>query len=207
MDAFEELATEMLRAEGYWVQRGLKIELTTAEKRALDNPSMPRPELDLVAYKPGTGELLAIECKSYLDSSGVSVRDLIPGGRYAHRYKMFTDERLRTLVLAKLVDQLAAADMVVGRPVPRLGLIYGHAAPNGKAQLQQWFDDRGWLLRGPVWLNDRLHEMAGRSYDNQVASVVAKLLLNRRGSKRARAASATARVPRFVTAAAEDIAA
>lgn len=77
MDAFEELVAEVLRADGYWVHQGYKIDFSTADKRALGNPSMPRPEIDLVAYKPGTGDLLSLECKSYFDSGGVHARDLL----------------------------------------------------------------------------------------------------------------------------------
>src|SRR3546814_20140353 len=85
MDAFEELVAEVLRADGYWVHRGYKIDLAPEDKRALGNPSMPRPEIDLVAYKAGTGELLTLECKSYFDSGGVHARELLPGGRNAQR--------------------------------------------------------------------------------------------------------------------------
>ena len=150
MDAFEELVAEILRADGYWVQRGYKIELTTAEKRALDNHSMPRPELDLVAYKPARNELLALECKSYLDSTGVHVRDLMPDGRLQNRYKMFTKEPLRTVVLAKLVDQLAEASMIVGTPTPQLGLVYGRAVPSAEPQLKALFEANEWLLFDPI---------------------------------------------------------
>ena len=102
MDAFEELVAEVLRADGYWVHRGYKINLRPEDKRALGNPSMPRPEIDLVAYKAGTGELLSLECKSYFDSGGVHARDLLPGGRNAQRYKMFVNADLRRMVLKSL---------------------------------------------------------------------------------------------------------
>jgi hypothetical protein len=183
MDAFEELVAEVLRAEGYWVQQGYKINLTPEQKRALGNPSMPRPEIDLVAYKAGTGELLSLECKSYLDSGGVHARDLLPGGKNAQRYKMFVNEPLRTLVLDRLVEQLVDSGSVAGRPVPKLGMVYGHATVQNTAILLKHFEVNGWHLFGPDWLRDRLQEMALRSYDNQIASVVAKLLLPRTGIK------------------------
>ena len=46
MDAFEELVAEILRADGWWVHHGYRIVLSPDEKRALDNPSMPRPEIE-----------------------------------------------------------------------------------------------------------------------------------------------------------------
>lgn len=179
MDAFEQLVAELLRADGYWVHQGYKIDLSKEDKRALGNPSMPRPEVDLVAYKPGTGELLSLECKSYFDSGGVHARDLLPGGRNPQRYKMFVNAELRTMVLDRLVDQLMESGSVIGRPVAKLGLVYGHATAVNADILGGHFADNGWELYGPDWIELHLRKMALRSYDNQVASVVAKLLLPR----------------------------
>jgi len=180
MDAFEELVAEIFRAKGYWVQQNVKIDLTPTEKRDLKNPSMPRPEIDLVAYMAGTNELIAVECKSYLDSQGVHVRDLKPGGRYERRYKMFTDGDLRKVVLKNLVEQFAARRMLQGNPEVRLALVYGKGVPSAERELQEWFDDKGWQLYGPEWLYGCLVTMASQPYDNQMASIVAKLLLKTR---------------------------
>lgn len=177
MDAFEELVAEVLRADGYWVHTGYKIDLCKADKRELGNPSMPRPEIDLVAYKAGTGDLLSLECKSYFDSGGIHVRDLLPGGRNAGRYKMFVNADLRQMVLARLVEQLSSTSSIAGSPTPRLGLIYGYATEHNEQLLRKMFQERDWDLYGPAWLRDHLGRMAERSYDNQTASVVAKLLL------------------------------
>lgn len=183
MDAFEELVAEVLRADGYWVHQGYKINLTPEQKRALGNPSMPRPEIDLVAYKAGTGELLSLECKSYFDSGGVHARDLLPGGKNAQRYKMFVNPALRDLVLQRLTEQMVEDGAVAGIPRPKLGMIYGYATAANTRILTEHFEANGWGLFGPDWLRDRLQKMALRSYDNQVASVVAKLLLPRTGIK------------------------
>jgi len=180
MDAFEELVAEVLRADGYWVHQGYKIDLSPEDKRALGNPSMPRPELDLVAYKAGTGELLSLECKSYFDSGGVHTRDLLPGGRNAQRYKMFVNAELRETVLRRLAEQLVKGGTVAGNPTPKLGLIYGHATAANTKILKSRFEANGWRLYGPEWLRIQLQRMALRSYDNQIASVVAKLLLPRK---------------------------
>ena len=67
MDAFESLVSLLLRRDGYWTATSVKVELTKMQKRAIGRPSSPRWEIDLVAYKPATNELLAVECKSFLD--------------------------------------------------------------------------------------------------------------------------------------------
>ena len=184
MDAFEELVAEVLRADGYWVHQGYKINLSKEDKRALGNPSMPRPEIDLVAYKAGTGELLSLECKSYFDSGGVHARDLLPGGRNTQRYKMFVNADLRQTVLQRLAEQLIEGGTVAGAPEPKLGMIYGYATPSNTEILKAHFEENGWGLYGPEWLRDHLQKMALQSYDNQVASVVAKLLLPRNAAAR-----------------------
>ncbi len=149
MDAFEDLVGGILRAEGYWVHNGYKINLSKEDKRALGNPSMPRPEIDLVAYKAGTGELLSLECKSYFDSGGVHARDLLPGGRNAQRYKMFVNADLRRIVLQRLVEQLVGSGAVADAPVPKLGLINGYATPANTDILTSHFEAHGWALFGP----------------------------------------------------------
>jgi hypothetical protein len=76
MDAFEVIAARFFEVQGFWTRIGVKVEITKPEKVALNNKSMPRPEIDVVAWKPSTNQLLVIECKSYLDSTGVRTEHL-----------------------------------------------------------------------------------------------------------------------------------
>lgn len=93
MDAFEALISMLLRHEGYWTQPSFKVELTKEQKREIGLPSAPRWELDLIAYKGATNELLVVECKSFLDSTGVVFRN----GQFEppKRYKLFAYDKLR----------------------------------------------------------------------------------------------------------------
>ena len=88
------------------------------------------------------------------------------------------------MVLERLVDQLVGSGSVIGRPVAKLGLVYGHATALNADMLQAHFAENGWELFGPGWIEGHLRKMALRSYDNQVASVVAKLLLPRGAAAR-----------------------
>jgi hypothetical protein len=76
MDAFERVVAELFWARNYWVRTSVKVELTKAQKVELDNHSMPRPEIDLVAYRAAENELLVLECKSYLNSRGVTFAEV-----------------------------------------------------------------------------------------------------------------------------------
>ena len=74
MDAFEQLVSEILWMEGYWVHTSVKVELTPDEKGQIARPSSPRWELDIVAYRGRENLLKVVECKSLLDSPGVKLR-------------------------------------------------------------------------------------------------------------------------------------
>ena len=71
MDYFENVIKTLLEGEGYWVRQSFKVNLTKEEKREVGKYSIPRPEIDLLAYKPNENRLLAFEAKSFLDSPGV----------------------------------------------------------------------------------------------------------------------------------------
>lgn len=93
MDAFEQLVSEILWMEGYWVRTSVKVELTKEEKRQIGRPS-PRWELDIVAYSGRDNSLRVVECKSYLDSRGVALRAFDGSdAKNAERYKLFADDQ------------------------------------------------------------------------------------------------------------------
>jgi len=74
MDAFEQLVSEIIWMDGYWVRTSVKVELTKKEKKAIRRPSSPPWELDIVAYSGRDNLLRVVECESYLDSRGVALR-------------------------------------------------------------------------------------------------------------------------------------
>src|ERR1700719_1729521 len=70
MDAFEQVVSEILWMDGYWVRTSVKVDLTKEEKVSIGRPSSPRWELDIVGYRGRDNTLRVVECKSYLDSRG-----------------------------------------------------------------------------------------------------------------------------------------
>jgi hypothetical protein len=179
MDAFEQLVGELLWMDGYWVKNSVKVNLTKDEKKTIGRPSAPRWELDLVAYKGSTNSLCVIECKSYLDSTGVQTSALLDashGG--ADRYKLFHDEKLRDTVLARLAQQFVEQGACAEKPSTVLGLAYGKIAKSSEREtLTAHFKNKGWLLFDEVWLRSKITELSKGSYENQMSSVAAKLLL------------------------------
>lgn len=73
MDYFESIIKTLLESESYWVRQSFKVNLTKEEKRNVGKHTIPRPEIDLLAYKSNQNKVLAIEVKSFLDSSGVKI--------------------------------------------------------------------------------------------------------------------------------------
>lgn len=177
MDAFEELASDIFWSEGYWVRTGVKVELTREEKIRIGRHSSPRWEIDLVAYSATSNEILALECKSYLDSGGVHAAHFVEGSRYATRYKLFHDATLRDTVLERLRLQMIESGLCASNAQVRLGLVHAHVTSRNAALLAEIFTANDWLLFGPDWIRERLARMSRGSYENNTVAVVAKLLL------------------------------
>lgn len=179
MDAFEQLISEVLWLDGYWVRTSVKVELTKEEKCAIGRPSSPRWELDIVAYRGATNSLRVVECKSYLDSKGVQAKALTnPNDPGAVRYKLFHDVTLRKAVFGRLAQQFTACGACAPNPAVSLGLACGKLArESDRPILKAHFEANDWELLDEIWLRDRLRNMANGGYENQVSAVVAKLLL------------------------------
>jgi len=177
MDSFEQVVATILGRNGCWVRTSVKVALTPDEKREIGRPSAPRWELDVVAYSGSRNELLVVECKSYLDSYGVRSTSFEgPKASEETRYKLFSDEVLRRVVLSRLEKELAEQGFCPAGTRATLclaaGKIYGDPAP-----LRAFFEKNRWRLFEAAWLAEGLQRLADESYDNSVASVVAKLLL------------------------------
>jgi hypothetical protein len=179
MNAFESLVASLLELDGYWVKPTFRVALTKEDKRRIGRPSSPRWELDLVAYKGASNEVLVVECKSYLDSQGVRA-DGFMGNDKSHlaKYKLFNDEVLRDTVLARLSKQLVEAGLCADDPKIRLCLAAGKIATEGdRRRLQGHFTSSKWHLFDDTWLREKLKEVSDSGYENQVSAIVAKLLL------------------------------
>src|SRR5579863_3029955 len=108
LDAFEQLVSEILWMEGYWVRTSVKIELTKEEKRMIGRHSSPRWELDIVAYRGGDNLLRVVECKSYIDSVGVRASAFDGSSpENAKRYKLFNEPELRRVVFSRMCLQFS----------------------------------------------------------------------------------------------------
>lgn len=181
MDAFEQLVSEILWMEGYWVRTSVRVELTKEDKAAIGRPSSPRWELDIVAYSGRQNLLRVVECKSYLDSRGVTLAALDgTNPTAAQRYKLFADDVLRKTIFRRLRHQFAASGACAKNAKVMLCLACGRIANTASRNgLHELFRQKGWELWDEPWLRERLQRMAEGGYENQVSAVTSKLLLRK----------------------------
>ena len=179
MDSFEELVGKLLSAEGWWIRQGFKVDLSKAEKREIGSPSMPRHEIDIIAYKPPQNELMWVECKSFLDSPGVPLRPFIDetDKRGRDRYKMFVNSKLREIVSSALVRQLVAANLILPNPKITYTLVAGKIKGNDEEELSNHFDSMGWKLYTPNNLVEMITSFADSGYADDLAMITAKILI------------------------------
>jgi hypothetical protein len=175
MDAFEQIIEGLFRQQGYWTQTGYKINLTPDEKRAIGKHSMPRPEIDILAYKPLKNELLWIECKSYLDSYGVRYTDFLPDGKNANRYKIFNDHNYRQIAAQRLLQQVVEQGRTLPNPSLRFCLVAGKSYSINQDKIAQHFIEQGWEFYDADWIKAQLSSLAKLGYENDIAIMVAKL--------------------------------
>jgi hypothetical protein len=179
VDSFESVVAQILERKGYWIRRCFKVNLTKEEKRAISRPSSPRWEIDILAYKASENEVLVVECKSYLDSPGVSaIAFEEQHGASKSNLKLFVEPTLREVVLARLSKQLIGAGLCADEPMIRLGLAAGHITTEvDRTKVRSIFALKGWELFDENWMISELRALANDGYEDLVPSVVAKLLL------------------------------
>lgn len=178
MHAFEDLVDRLLRREGFWTRHSVKVTLTKDEKRSLGKPSRPRAELDLIAYRPATNTLALVECKSYLDSPGVTIKAFNgTNPKFAERFRLFTDEGFRELVTNRVLEQLAATESIPPKnPSIEYWLIAGHIAPRSIEPLTELFEQEPrWVLKDRTWIAESLQAMREDEYEDDIVTMAMKL--------------------------------
>jgi hypothetical protein len=179
MDAFEQLVGQILSTKGFWVRSSFKVDLTKEEKRLIGRHSAPRWELDIVAYRASDNTLYVVECKSYLDSRGVTAAAFVDSdSKEAKLYKLFTEPNLYEVVSQSLSNQLLELGACRENPRIQLALACGKIRNAlDRETLHAHFKTKKWELWDEAWLKESIRYMATESYENQVSSVVAKLML------------------------------
>jgi len=179
MDSFERIIALLLEEDSYWVRQSHKVNLTKEEKKATGKPSIPRPEIDIIALDFANNHLLVFEVKSFLDSPGVRYDDLdveyeagTSGG-----YKLFTNTAYREIVFTRLRADLIDLGFINRDTSIRLGLAAGNVYGNQVDDIRDYFQSRGWLFWSPQDIRNRIVLLAQKGYENDPIIVTAKVIL------------------------------
>ena len=178
MDHFEAIIKTLLEHEGHWVRQSFKVNLTKQEKRDIGKPSIPRPEIDLLAYNVSTNNITALEAKSYLDSPGVRYNELcesyeVPEGGY----ELFTCKNYRNIVFSRLKKDLTQLNMANESTTISLGLAAGNVYQSKSEEIKNLFNNNGWVFWSPEDIKQKVYELASKGYENEPAIITAKILM------------------------------
>ncbi|HRS37771.1 MAG TPA: hypothetical protein P5292_01210 [Bacteroidia bacterium] len=177
MDAFEQIIGQLLVEEKYWVRHSVKIDLTPEEKRYINKPSTPRPEIDIVAYNTTTDTIYLLEVKSYLDSPGVvSEHVAIEQDEQSGRYKLLTAMNYRTTLAKRLHADWCKSGHIRKSTRISFGLIAGKVYRNRELELRRYFQKQGWLFWGPSEIKSRILRLSQKGYENNTVTIAAKIL-------------------------------
>lgn len=178
MDYFEGLIKTLLEHEGYWVRQSFKVNLTKQEKRDIGKPSIPRPEIDILAFKPEDNHLIAFEAKSYLDSPGVKLAALeekyeVPEGRF----KLFTCDNYRNIVFSRMKKDLVDLGMGTSKTKITLGLAAGNVYQSRTDAIRTLCSSRGWAFLSPEDIREKVTDLAAKGYENEPSIITTKILM------------------------------
>ena len=176
MEKFENIVSTLLEAEGFWVRCAFKVNVTLEEKRQVGKQSSPRPEIDMLAFHLGRNEVLALDVKAFLDSPGVKLAHLqeeheVPAGRH----KLFTSERYRTIVLARLLQDLITAGMANAQTQVRLGMVVGKVNQGQSEAIRELIEAKDWLFWSPDDIKQKVLARTERVNDPAPRAAAVKL--------------------------------
>ena len=177
MDSFEQIIGQLLTENKYWVRHSVKINLSPDEKRAINKPSTPRPEIDIAAFDVISNTLFLLELKSFLDSPGVPYHVVsIEQDEQSGRYKLLTAKNYRDVLAKRLHEDWCRSGHIKPTTKISFGLIAGKIYRNQEKEMQKYFDDKGWLFWGPTTIKNKITSLATKGYENNLATIVSKIL-------------------------------
>ncbi len=178
MDHFEGLICTLLEAEGFWLRRSFKVNVTKEEKRLIGKSSIPRPEIDILALRLCDNSVIAVEVKSFLDSPGLKLEELQVRHKVSQgRYKLFTTPDYRRIVLNRLHQDLLNCGMANKSTKVSLGLAVGKVYQGRSEKIREYMAAQQMFFWAPEDIKCKVTALANRSYENDPAILVAKVLL------------------------------
>ncbi len=184
MNAFEDIVAQYLGTQGYWVKQSVKVEISKEDKRNLGKPSMPRPEIDLVALNMKENELLLIEVKSYFDSYGVYYEAVSGTGTSkrekedTERYRLLTDIDFRKLITKRLREQFIKEGFMDINTRVNYALAAGKIhSKRDEEKINAYFLKKGWILFSPSNIKGKMKELSEKGWEDNIITITSKLIM------------------------------
>jgi hypothetical protein len=147
------------------------------EKRSINKPSTPRPEIDIAAYDVNRDTLYLLEVKSYLDSPGVPYDEVaIEQEEQRGRYKLLTAKNYRNVLSASLKKHWLEQGLIGSKTTISFGLIAGKIYRSQEQEMAEYFKKQGWLFWEPTLIREKLVLLANKGYENNSVTIATKIL-------------------------------
>ncbi|MEM6644110.1 MAG: hypothetical protein AAF616_14105 [Bacteroidota bacterium] len=182
MNSFEEVSKHLLEIDGYWVKASVRVDISPEDKKRLEKPSMPRPEIDLVAFKPLENTLFLIECKSYFDSAGVVYENLYTRNLEKDRYKILTWGEYQKVVSETLKLDFVDHGLINSSTKIGFGLIAGKIKNGDEESIRKLAKERDWKFWGPNELYKLAKKMSRDGYADNPYHILAKIIFRHKSS-------------------------
>ena len=180
MNAFENIVKLYLEEEGYWVRQSVKARISKEDKVALDLPSMPTPEVDLVALNVKENELLLVEAKSLLGSYGVYYEAVTDEkDELAERYRLFTNRKFREVVTKALRKDYLGRGLINEKTKINYALAAGHIHSGNEPHIREYFLKKGWKLFTPEQIKEGVKQLSTKGWEDDLITMTAKLILKK----------------------------
>ncbi len=118
-----------------------------------------------------------------LDSDGVRIESFTgEDSIHQQRFKIFNRDSLHELVTSKLIEQLREEGLLLPEdPKVNYGVLAGNIKVGHESKLISFFQEKGWLLVTPSALARGLRRFASRGYENDIVTMVIKILERNKG--------------------------
>ena len=179
MEAFESILMDALRQDGYWCVGNYRVAWPSLDHkvRAHASKSEPRVEIDVLAYRPTTDRLYVVECKSFQESGGADLGEVLRPKKGRLRYKLFQIEERWAVVSGVLRDQLLKAGLIRQDTTIERGLAFSAIRQTKNVQQDaEAIRAKGWWLIEPSWIAEQIEHALKSGYVNSEPLVLAKMM-------------------------------
>jgi len=178
MDAFENIVAQLLIEDDFWVMTSVRVDLTKEEKKEINKPTTPRPEIDIIAFNLKNNTLFLIEVKSFFDSRGVVFSELQKKSDIQKgRYKLLTSDKYRNIISKRLFEDLNKKGLINTKTKISYGLIAGNVYQNKESEIKEYFNSKKWLFWGPSEIKSKVIKLSSKGYENNPVTIASKIIL------------------------------